>query len=228
MKLGVPTLVRYDLLRRLLDSAERGSVKPDGYLIVDNGGGLAASGVRLPQNATIIVPGKNIGVAASWNLILDEAGTEPIAISNDDLMLGRGAFAILSAAAAAHPMVVAHGWSLFAQAPACTQLVGHYDEGFWPGYYEDQDYSRRMKLAGLSRRDVRVEVSHVGSASFKAMPHLNSERAGAYYHAKWGGPPNHERWDRPFAGKPPEGWALRASAWKMPPKRHIHDHMYRR
>src|SRR6185369_4516607 len=37
VKLGVPTLVCSELLDRLLESAERGAVKPAGYVIVDNG-----------------------------------------------------------------------------------------------------------------------------------------------------------------------------------------------
>jgi GT2 family glycosyltransferase len=228
VKLGVPTIVRYDLLGRLLDSAERGSVKPDGYLIVDNGGGLAAAGVRVPENTRIIVPGKNLGVAAAWNLILDAAGDEPVVISNDDLTLGPGAFATLSAEVATHPLVTAGGWLLFAQAPACTQAVGYYDEGFFPAYYEDTDYARRMALCGFPRRDVRVELAHVGSASIKAQPLLRSERSGAYYHAKWGGAPEHERWREPFDGNPPEGWRLRSPTWTLPRKRSIHDYIYGR
>jgi len=122
VKLGIPTLRHYDLLQRLLDSAERGSVKPDGYIIVDNGGSARAR-LRLPSNAQIIEPGKNLGVAASWNLLLDEAGDEPIVISNDDIALGHGTFAALSAAAAEHSLVTAGGWALFAQAPKCTRTI---------------------------------------------------------------------------------------------------------
>jgi len=228
VKLGIPTIVRYDLLGRLLDSAERGTVKPDGYLIVDNGGGLAAAGVRVPENTRIIVPGKNLGVAAAWNLILDAAGAEPIVISNDDITLGPDAFATLSAAAAAYPLVTAGGWALFAQAPECTRTVGYYDESFFPGYYEDTDYAYRMRLCGFPRHDVSVAVTHVGSATIKAAPQLNVGRSGAYYHAKWGGAPGHERWREPFGGTPPEGWSLRAPTWKLPPRRTIIDYIYGR
>jgi len=227
MKLGVPTLNRYDLLQRLLDSAERGSAKPDGYIIVDNGGEARAR-LRLPPNAQVIEPGRNLGVAASWKLILDAAGHEPIVISNDDLTLGHEAFAALSAEVATHPLVTAGGWLLFAQAPACTQAVGYYDESFYPAYYEDTDYAYRMRLCGFPRHNVHVETTHVGSATIKAAPHLNVGRSGAYYHAKWGGAPGHERWRQPFDGNPPEGWHLRSPTWSMPRKRSIIDYIYGR
>lgn len=227
MKLGVPTLNRYDLLQHLLDSAEHGSVKPDGYIIVDNGRETRTR-LRLPPNVQVIEPGRNLGVAASWNLILDAAGDEPVVISNDDITLGPGAFATLSAEAATHPLVTAGGWLLFAQAPACTQAVGYYDESFYPAYYEDTDYAYRMRLSGFPRHNVHVETTHVGSATIKAAPHLNVGRSGAYYHAKWGGAPGHERWRQPFDGNPPEGWHLRSPTWSMPRKRSIIDYIYGR
>jgi len=227
MKLGVPTLCCYDLLQRLLDSAERGSVKPDGYIIVDNGG-KARARLRLPPNVQVIEPGRNLGVAASWNLLLDAAGDEPIVISNDDLTLGHEAFAALSAAAMAHPLVTVGDWALFAQAPECTRVVGYYDESFYPAYYEDTDYAYRMRLCGFPRHNVHVEATHVGSATIKAAPHLNVGRSGPYYHAKWGGPPGHERFTVPFGGSPPEGWGLRSPTWTLPRKLTIIDYIYQR
>jgi GT2 family glycosyltransferase len=114
VKLGVPTLCRYDLLQRLLDSAEAGHVRPSGYVIVDNGGEARAR-LRLPGTVELIEPGRNLGVAASWNVLLEATGSEAIVISNDDVALGPDAFSKIQEAARQEPLVTAIDWSLFAQ-----------------------------------------------------------------------------------------------------------------
>ena len=91
MKLGVATLWSYDQLDKLLRSAERGTEPPTGYVIVDNGGFYETSraeaivGRRRGVTVECVTPGSNLGVAASWNRILDLAGDGPIVISNDDM-----------------------------------------------------------------------------------------------------------------------------------------------
>ena len=141
MILGVPTLHRYDLLGRLIASAEAGSCKPSAYLIVDNGGKFGALAPAMPAVASalarwaeidVLAPGRNLGVAASWNALLDRAGAEPIAISNDDVELGEDALEALARAIGVHDFVIAegppnaNGWCLFAQTARCTELVGGY------------------------------------------------------------------------------------------------------
>ena len=76
MILGVPTLNRYDLLGRLIASAEAGNCKPSAYFIVDNGGHFHGEASKMPGVAAaiergapieVLAPDKNLGVAASWN-----------------------------------------------------------------------------------------------------------------------------------------------------------------
>lgn len=227
MKLGVPTLCRYDLLQRLLDGAERGTVKPSGYVIVDNGG-EGRKRLRLPLNTELIEPGRNIGVAASWNLLLEAAGNEPIVISNDDVALATKDFATLAAASLNAPLVTGLDWALFAQSRECTDRIGWYDEGFRPAYYEDQDYSYRLRLAGMPRRKVPVGATHVCSATIAVARNISSEVSALYYRAKWGGMPGEERFTEPFGGSPPAGWSLRTPVWAPPKKRSIHDYIYGR
>ena len=245
MKLGIPTLRRYDLLQRLLDSAERGTVKPTGYIIVDNGGEAAAR-LRLPPSTDLVTPGKNLGVAASWNLMLDLAGDEPIAIANDDMTMGTATFGAMQDALSRAPFALLVSdwrfpWILFAQTRECTERVGYYDENFFPAYWEDIDYKRRLKLSGIGVQCVHAEHSHVGSASGGSPEGRRGMDYGrGYYRLKWGGPAEvrggwdahgRECWTEPFNGKPPPGWSLRAVAqpWAIPlPGRTIIDHIYNR
>ncbi len=219
--LGVPTLCRYDLLERLIESAEQGSLRPRGYVIVDNGGRCPLEG----DDIECITPGENIGVAAAWNLILERAGDEAVVIANDDVALGPTTFEELVRGVERHPFVEGDGWSLFAQSPECLRRVGWYDENFWPAYYEDCDYEHRLRQAGIQVVPVLSQpFQHLGWATTRALGdragyiHENRARNARYFEAKWGGPPNSPRWNgnphdprfaRPFDGNPPPDWSER-------------------
>lgn len=133
MKLGVPVLANYEGLARLIDSAERGSLIPSSYIVIDNGGKIfdefpdALDETRID----VVSPIENLGVASSWNLMLE--GGEPIIIANDDVILGRVQFEEMAKDLERHPFV-GNGWCLFGQTPECTARVGYYDENFWPAY----------------------------------------------------------------------------------------------
>jgi tetratricopeptide (TPR) repeat protein len=230
--LGVPTLTRYDLLDRLFESAEGGALKPDRYLVVDNGGEFTptpsvlralARGARV----SVLAAGENLGVAASWNAILREAGG-PVVISNDDVTLGPETIARLCGAdgVGRHAFVIAegpphaNGWCLFAQTPDCTGRVGYYDDGFYPAYYEDTDYHRRMTLAGVEAFRLPTDHAHEGWATIKREGHdgptyRGQQKCLEYYVRKWGGAPGAERFERPFDGRGPALPAAipRAGAW---------------
>lgn len=178
MKLGVPTLVSYELLDGLLESAERGTVKPSGYLIIDNGGfyerrrAEALVRGRTAVSLQVVTPSANLGVAASWNLILDLAGDEPIVIANDDLLLGAEMFGEMSRALERAPFVSGVGWALFGQTSECTRLVGPYDENFWPAYFEDVDYEIRLRRAGITiERPLSTHLHHVMGSTTRHLGH---------------------------------------------------------
>lgn len=213
--LGVPVLNRYDLLARLLASAERSSVVPDLVIVVDNGG-------RFDGNTTlpllVIAPGRNIGVAASWNTIIERAralDAKRIMISNDDIELDPSTIARVLAEDA--DVVRAPGFAFFAMRPSVVDRVGWFDEQFFPAYFDDNDFDRRLRLAGVNIEDPQgVPIHHEGSATLHSLPmekqHKFSRRfeeLRAYYEQKWGGWPGKEKFDRAFDGAPPHGWSER-------------------
>ena len=222
MLLGVPTLNRYDLLARLIASAEAGRLKPSDYFIVDNGGRFDTEAPNMPGVATalargarfyVLTPDANLGVAASWNALLDAAGAVPMAISNDDVELGDDALeAIDRALAAGHHFVIAeggynaNGWCLFAQTRACTELVGVYDEGFYPAYYEDSDYERRMSLVGITPHREPATLRHEGWATMNADPSgaisAGQQKSADYFQEKWGGMPGGQLYPLPLTATP--------------------------
>lgn len=226
MKLGIPTLNQYDSVNRLIDSAERGSLAPSSYIVIDNGGGYQPrpEWQMLSSRIAVVRPGTNLGVAASWNRLLDMAGDEKIAISNDDIVFGPETFRALFEAAQRFPFVGAvGGWALFAQSPECTKWVGYYDEHFYPAYYEDCDYLLRMRRAGVEFHDIGwVGATHDGEATSKSASESDRaliadgrSRNYSYFVTKWGtdsprwGNPDVNNFKEPFDGKTPAYWSNR-------------------
>jgi hypothetical protein len=164
---------------------------------------------------------ENRGVAASWNL-----GIEKMKVQDADWLI------ILSAAIrfgekGGHDFIQAlenHpecavieaamgiGWHLIAFSKKAIELAGKFDENFYPAYYEDLDYSWRLKMAyedldpthNISNSPIwHKEIVDVMIAGFAHGVTLGGVRADTtklvqYYIQKWGGETGRERFMRPF------------------------------
>lgn len=81
-----------------------------------------------------------------------------------------------------------------------------FDEGFVPAYHEDNDYHRRLILAGMGERifSVPVPYHHIGSATVNRSETVKAgwgekfKASQDYYRQKWGGLPHHETTVVPF------------------------------
>ncbi len=109
--------------------------------------------------------GYNRGLARSLNDMWLVAQTDDVYINcNDDIEWGPNGLALLAEKAVERRdcwMVSAQGWHSNSSAldsmgwcaaalnPIAMEQLGMLDENFYPAYYEDVDYSRRAKLAGL-------------------------------------------------------------------------------
>lgn len=209
---ALPTLNRYEGACALLDSVERGTVLPEMYVIVDNGGGFvpfleAKMRQGIPswvERTRLYQPAENVGVAPSWNLAL-ELGFPWTVIGGDDCLVNETTLEALLNAAEARPEFGLYSpvveenkphseWSFFMQSRDLTEKLGLYDEIFWPGYFEDDDYRRRMRLAGtMPAKVLESKVQHIGGATSEQFAWsvrytANQER----YAAKWGGIPGQE------------------------------------
>jgi GT2 family glycosyltransferase len=198
---AVPTLIRYDLLRDFMASCEAGSRAPDCYYIVDNGRSLPQASA--PSNAIVHTPPRNLGVAASWNHILrlQPPDTHVIIASDDVLMPERAIEELISKVRPGEAMHIRvfdeHAYTIFLQTPEVVEAVGWYDEQFYPAYWEDVDYDRRIRLAGVRTVDLGYKLDSKPSRTLAAAPAaLRSQiRSGfaaneRYYNAKWASPEN--------------------------------------
>jgi hypothetical protein len=82
--------------------------------------------------------------------------------------------------------------------------VGYFDENFFPGYFEDNDYRYRIKLTNTKITSIPLLAEHQTSSTlnssdkFKQKNNVSFQENYNYYISKWGGPPNHEIYITPF------------------------------
>jgi len=87
---------------------------------------------------------------------------------------------------------------------AVFDKVGYYDVGFYPAYFEDNDYARRCDLVGVKYVTVESAVFyHFWSRSIHegGLRELNDRRFSLnqqYYITKWGGSIGNESYTSPF------------------------------
>lgn len=217
--LGVPCISRPDLLERMLHSI---TVDVGETIIIDNGAGvvpLDLRPIRLPHN---------LGVAASWNLIIKLTPKAPWwLISNADVVYAQADLeALCEVMEDPSPAVwTMDGFAAFAINAACVEEVGFFDENYHPAYVEDCDYEYRCKLRHVPIRELPNSIHHDTSSTiaddFYAVQNARTYNSNVEYHRhKWGGHlRGGERFDIPnIDGDPAGDWQLdlrrlRENAW---------------
>jgi hypothetical protein len=149
--LVVPTLTRHDLLDRMLRSVDH----PVGHLVVvDNSGRGIVGGSGPWERMTVLPMPCNFGVAASWNLAVRMGHRDGwVMVVSDDVTFPAGALAGFVEKSGEDRLVVSGTWPhwcAFTIGMRVVQKVGMFDEGYYPAYYEDTEYERRMGQHGMS------------------------------------------------------------------------------
>jgi GT2 family glycosyltransferase len=154
----------------------------------------------------------NLGVAKSWNIFLktafEDKNKDGVVIANDDIILGDNTLESMLSKAKEFPdaMISAgpsgsnNAFSLFYLPKSVFTKVGFFDTRFYPAYFEDNDYHRRMNLLGVpliySDGD---NYYHRGSATINTYTpermirhHYDFGENEFRYVQKWGGLPGKE------------------------------------
>jgi len=190
----VPVLNRYDLLQRMLDSVD---ATIGHLLIIDNGASLSKAGLDLTysdkfQQVTYLPLPANQGVSGSWNLgIKSFPYAQRWFIASNDVVFLPGALEKLSKAKRDEITLTADFpyWQSFAIGDEVVSRIGLFDEcGFYPAYFEDNDYTRRALFAGFNIRKILMPTNHDNSSTIKAgYEHKNAKTFianQAYYQSK--------------------------------------------
>jgi GT2 family glycosyltransferase len=114
----------------------------------------------------------NLGVAGSWNLGIKSF---PYAhrwfiVSNDVVFRPRALEKLATARRDEITLTAdAPHWQAFVLGDEAVSDLGLFDEcGFYPAYFEDNDYMRRAAFAGVNIRKLDIDVSHDNSSTIKA------------------------------------------------------------
>jgi len=207
--IGVPILTGQSLLEEMLDTID---VEVGEIVVIDNG-----DIIKDLDGCTVIKPGRNLGVAASWNHIMairPEAAWwamigYDVTFAHGDLtrlvvhMEQVGGLGLLA------------GFSAFGIDHTALDLAGTFDENFHPAYFEDNDYDRRCQLAGVPLHGLPAGLLHRVSSTINNNVVYRTENSrtfpynAAYYRQKWGGTPRQEQYDTPFdEGGSVKEWTL--------------------
>lgn len=201
--IGIPTINRADLLNEALANYFE-DFKDTEIVICDNG---KQDIITRERNFVLYRPEQNLGVSGSWNMIMDYAdkvnGTH-VLILNDDIYLGKSQEEIATIIRLWKPEFICTelNWCSFILSVEAYKKVGKFDENFFPAYFEDNDYFRRMQLSGVTIivNPMLNPVIYRNSMTIQKTPELNNgfEKNRQYYISKWGGQPTQETFSTPF------------------------------
>ena len=168
--LGFATLKRFDLAQRLLDSID---YPVEHLVIVDNSGTNTwqPSQPDKVKNLWMIRVPFGLGLVGAWNLIVKSTPYAPYwVLVNDDAWFGEGALEIIAQDADPDGLSFPHivpDWSCIVLGQKVVEQVGLYDERLYPLYFDDDDYERRIRNAGLSVKRIEAIVHHNNSSSLQ-------------------------------------------------------------
>lgn len=152
LAIGIPTINRSDLLQESLHDLSKNCSDINNLFIIDNG----KQNIKVPENISlntmVYTPPNNLGVAGSWNKICDIAFNvfdyDKVMILNDDIVLGKDKKSILKIYDKyPYDLIVWNIFCVFVISKKCYEIVGKFDENFYPAYLEDTDYLYRTHLA---------------------------------------------------------------------------------
>jgi glycosyltransferase involved in cell wall biosynthesis len=177
-------------------------------LLVDNTPTSICKSVDI-KNASVTYHPENVGVAKAWNLGLS-ADCDWTFVLSMSVIFPNGFSEVLAELnkASEYMMLTELGWHLAGISRKCVEAIGYFDENFYPAYYEDTDYYRRMCLTELPCNGVqRVPCDHPRtSIGTHSGAEVNYEKLGEYYISKWGGGPGEETYTLPFGDKHIKHW----------------------
>ncbi len=204
--IGIPTLNRADLLTPSLIMYSKMDFPNTEIYVVDNG----KQNINIPSNVVLLEQETNLGVAKSWNLLLDIIfkNNDHALILNDDIYLGKKLTEVeehLKKKKLKNLFLKATpDWCAFIIPKSIYEKVGKFDECFYPAYYEDKSYEYRMKLNGISiiKTPFLNPKIYKSSQTMVKMPSLqeDSKKNKLKYIEMWGGEPENEKYKLPYDG----------------------------
>lgn len=201
---GIPTINRADLLNEALQRYFE-DFKDTEIFIVDNGN---QDIITREEKFAIYRPTQNLGVAKSWNTIMDYADKVEatyVLMLNDDILLGKSEHEIkmlIRNNVDADFINSFSNWSSYVLKVDAWKKAGKFDEEFFPAYFEDNSFDYKMTLIGAKKTWTSFLDPFIyrNSMTIAKDPTLNNrfQENRNMYVEMWGGLPTEEKYTTKF------------------------------
>ena len=197
---AIPTINRADLLNEALSKYFE-DFKNTHIAICDNG---KQDIISREENFMIYRPQENLGVAKSWNMLMDyseKIGATHVLMLNDDIYLGKNENdlnMLIKNDLDADFINSFHNWCSYILRVDIWKKAGKFDEEFFPAYFEDNSFDYKMTLKGAKKSWTSFldPIVYRNSMSIAKDPTLNQKfmQNREMYVQMWGGLPTQEKY----------------------------------
>lgn len=145
--LGILTFNRYDYLDILIDQIISQTIRPKEIIISDNGEGYSLK-KEIDIPVTIIKNSYNTGFPKGINQMFRLASGNTILVMNDDnYLVDENSLEGLweKFLKEKWDLMNCNNWASFIVSDAWVKATGFLDENIWPCYFEDSDYTQRIR-----------------------------------------------------------------------------------
>lgn len=201
---AIPTINRADLLNEALAKYFE-DFKDTHIAICDNGNQEI---ITREENFMIYRPQENLGVAKSWNMLIDysdKIGATHVLMLNDDIYLGKNENELnllLKNNLDADFINSFHNWCSYILTVDIWKKAGKFDEEFFPAYFEDNSFDYKMTLVGAKKTWTSFldPIVYRNSMTIAKDPTLNQKfmQNKQMYINMWGGLPSEEKYKTKF------------------------------
>lgn len=201
---AIPTINRADLLNEAL-AKYFDDFKDTHIAICDNGN---QDIITREENFMIYRPQENLGVAKSWNMLIDysdKIGATHVLMLNDDIYLGKNENELnllLKNNLDADFINSFHNWCSYILTVDIWKKAGKFDEEFFPAYFEDNSFDYKMTLVGARKTWTSFldPIVYRNSMTIAKDPTLNQKfmQNKQMYINMWGGLPSEEKYKTKF------------------------------
>lgn len=201
---AIPTINRADLLNEALEKYFE-DFKDTHIAICDNGNQEI---ITREENFMIYRPQENLGVAKSWNMLIDysdKIGATHVLMLNDDIYLGKNENELnllLKNNLDADFINSFHNWCSYILTVDIWKKAGKFDEEFFPAYFEDNSFDYKMTLVGARKTWTSFldPIVYRNSMTIAKDPTLNQKfmQNKQMYINMWGGLPSEEKYKTKF------------------------------